>query len=78
MSDCDAVFLFGSGGWAAFNAHLRAALAQPESERPVADEPTWCYIHQHHKWCEHNGGVMGPTGYEAPICAAPAQPEGER
>jgi hypothetical protein len=28
--------------------------------------PAYCQIHQHHKWCEHNGGVMGPTGYEAP------------
>lgn len=29
-------------------------------------EPAWCEIHQHHKWCEHNGGVMGPTGWEKP------------
>ena len=28
--------------------------------------PKWCNVHQHHKWCEHNGGVMGPTGYAAP------------
>ena len=28
--------------------------------------PTWCDIHQHYKWCEHNGGVMGPTGWEMP------------
>lgn len=32
---------------------------------PVAT-PKWCNVHQHHKWCEHNGGVMGPTGYAAP------------
>lgn len=28
--------------------------------------PAWCEIHQHHKWCEHNGGVMGPTGWRKP------------
>jgi hypothetical protein len=28
--------------------------------------PTYCEIHQHAKWCEHNGGVMGATGWEAP------------
>jgi len=28
--------------------------------------PGWCVVHGHYKWCEHNGGVMGPTGYEAP------------
>ncbi len=34
-----------------------------EFER-VQSEPTWCPIHQHYKWCEHNGGMMGPSGYE--------------
>jgi hypothetical protein len=29
-------------------------------------QPRWCGIHQHYKWCGHNGGVMGKTGYEAP------------
>ena len=28
--------------------------------------PIWCDVHQHYKWCEHNGGIMGATGYEAP------------
>lgn len=28
--------------------------------------PAYCPVHQHSKWCKHNGGVMGPTGYEAP------------
>jgi hypothetical protein len=29
-------------------------------------KPAYCPAHQHNKWCEHNGGVMGSTGYEAP------------
>lgn len=28
--------------------------------------PAYCPIHEHYKWCEHNGGVMGVTGWEAP------------
>lgn len=28
-------------------------------------DPAWCAIHQHFKWCEHNGGVMGKTGWES-------------
>lgn len=28
--------------------------------------PKHCLIHQSSKWCEHNGGVLGATGYEAP------------
>lgn len=28
--------------------------------------PEWCPVHQHYKWCEHNGGVLGVTGHEAP------------
>lgn len=39
--------------------------AEHEQPAPVAT-PKWCNVHQHHKWCEHNGGVMGPTGYAAP------------
>lgn len=36
-------------------------------EQPAPEvRPKWCNVHQHHKWCEHNGGVMGPTGYAAP------------
>lgn len=31
------------------------------------NEPTYCSVHQHYKWCKHNGGVMGSSGYEAPI-----------
>jgi hypothetical protein len=34
--------------------------------RALARDPVWCGIHQHFKWCEHNGGVLGPTGHEAP------------
>ena len=34
-------------------------------DRP-APGPTYCEIHQHTKWCKHNGGVMGATGWEAP------------
>jgi hypothetical protein len=37
----------------------------PESTAGVGG-PAWCPIHEHHKWCEHNGGVMGPNGWEAP------------
>lgn len=32
--------------------------------------PKWCNIHQHYKWCEHNGGVISanrPGGYGPPI-----------
>lgn len=32
----------------------------------VTAAPTWCPIHEHYKWCEHNGGVMGPNGWQAP------------
>ena len=28
--------------------------------------PAFRPIEQHWKWCKHNGGVMGETGYEAP------------
>lgn len=31
----------------------------------VTADPTWCPIHEHYKWCEHNGGVMGPNGWQA-------------
>lgn len=27
--------------------------------------PAWCEVHQHYKWCGHNGGFMGPGGYRA-------------
>ena len=49
-----------------------AALAEPEDDALTAaymlgrHDSKWCPIHQHHKWCEHNGGVMGPTGWEKP------------
>lgn len=33
---------------------------------PPRPTPAYCQAHQHYKWCEHNGGVLGPTGYEAP------------
>ena len=57
-------------------ADLQAALANYDNELAEIDSdgarcgiynlPTWCDIHQHYKWCEHNGGVMGPTGWEMP------------
>ena len=28
--------------------------------------PSYCEIHQHYKWCEHNGGVMGANGWRSP------------
>lgn len=34
--------------------------------------PAWCDTHQSYSWCEHNGGVMGSTGYEEP------SPSGEK
>ncbi len=37
---------------------------------PVAEQepkPAWCPIHQHHKWCEHNGGVMSAGGWVDPV-----------
>ena len=49
-----------------------AALAEPEDDALTAaymlgrHDSKWCPIHQHYKWCEHNGGVMGPTGWEKP------------
>lgn len=44
---------------------LRAVIeAIPDPAPDVS--PKWCEIHQHYKWCQHNGGVMGPTGYAAP------------
>ncbi|HZD15740.1 MAG TPA: GNAT family N-acetyltransferase [Pseudonocardiaceae bacterium] len=33
---------------------------------PASQDAAYCAIHEHYKWCEHNGGVLGPTGYEAP------------
>lgn len=38
---------------------LKTALAEPV-------QATWCDTHQHYKWCEHNGGVEGTTGWEKP------------
>jgi hypothetical protein len=37
-----------------------------------APKAPWCEVHQHFKWCEHNGGVTGATGYEAPPADAGA------
>jgi hypothetical protein len=48
-----------------------AALATPPESAQV---PAYCDIHQHYKWCEHNGGVLGSTGYEAPTVASPEPP----
>jgi hypothetical protein len=36
------------------------------SPSPEGAEPAYCAIHQHYKWCEHNGGTMGPTGWRNP------------
>ena len=46
---------------------LRAEMEEIDSDGArcgVYSLPMWCDIHQHYKWCEHNGGVMGPTGWE--------------
>lgn len=37
----------------------------------VRAEPAWCPVHQHHDWCEHNGGAQGANGWEAPDRACP-------
>ncbi|WP_158881935.1 hypothetical protein [Amycolatopsis anabasis] len=28
--------------------------------------PEYCPLHQHYKWCDHNGGALAESGYEAP------------
>jgi hypothetical protein len=28
--------------------------------------PTWCPVHQHFKWCQHNGGVKREDGSYGP------------
>jgi hypothetical protein len=28
--------------------------------------PEWCPVHQHYKWCTHNGGKLGPDGWGPP------------
>lgn len=48
------IWLAGQGNW----VELWTKLVEPDT--------MWCALHQHHKWCEHNGGVLGDTGYEAP------------
>ena len=45
---------------------LRPLLAEAQEAPPLPPTPSWCEVHQHHKWCGHNGGIMGATGYEAP------------
>lgn len=32
----------------------------------VTAPPAYCAIHQHNKWCKHNGGVMSSSGYVHP------------
>jgi hypothetical protein len=32
-------------------------------------EPTYCPLHQHYKWCDHNGGVLTPNGFKSPAAA---------
>lgn len=48
------IWLADQGNW----VELWTQLIEPDT--------MWCPLHQHHKWCEHNGGVLGETGYEAP------------
>lgn len=52
--------------------------AVERAARATPDAPAYCEIHQHYKWCEHNGGVMGPTGHESPTRAARATPDALR
>jgi hypothetical protein len=53
------------GGARAGRDRTPPTTSQLSSEgRPQA--PTYCEIHEHHKWCQHNGGVMGPGGWESP------------
>lgn len=47
------------------NVALRAEVERLRAALRKTD-PAWCSTHQHYKWCEHNGGVMGPTGWERP------------
>jgi hypothetical protein len=44
----------------------RVAQFLSAQSRVAGQKAAYCETHQHYKWCEHNGGVMGPTGYEAP------------
>lgn len=32
----------------------------------IEPDTMWCPAHQHHKWCEHNGGVLSDSGWQAP------------
>lgn len=40
----------------------------------MSAEPQWCEIHQHSKWCGHNGGVRMADGWRAPG-EAPRDPD---
>lgn len=63
------VLLIGTGDEAQLDEFDRwvGPLLPPDTTEPApVATPKWCNVHQHHKWCEHNGGVMGPTGYAAP------------
>lgn len=61
-------------GWVFINGHCHkvqaAAIGAPA-------DPAWCEVHQHYKWCEHNGGVRGKTGWEKPA-GTPAEPLRQR
>jgi len=46
----------------------REDLARMRQHDPA---PAYCSIEGHYKWCSHNGGVMGRTGYEAPKISSP-------
>lgn len=49
------VWMANQGNW----VELWTAMIEPDT--------TWCPLHEHHKPCEHNGGVLRPDGgYEAP------------
>lgn len=63
-------------------AQALAAIARVAADRGLSPpSPSWCEVHQSNKWCEHNGGVMGKTGWEAPDAPSPqrytAEPVGE-
>lgn len=39
------------------------------------DEPDWCQVHQHFKWCEHNGGTETAIGWQSPTDSEPSRPD---
>jgi len=43
-----------------------AERAAKVAQQAAASGPKYCLVHQHHKWCNHNGGVRGVNGYGPP------------